>query len=108
MNILLVSVTERTKEIGIRKAIGARRRDIVTQFLLEAIIMTGVGGALGVMVGIASAMIVRWIFPALPATISILWMVIALVMSLAVGLLFGLLPAVKAAKLDPTQAMRHG
>ncbi len=107
MNILLVSVTERTKEIGIRKAIGARRRDIVTQFLLEAMIMTGIGGAIGVVVGITSAMIVRWIFPALPATISILWMVIALVMSLAVGLFFGLLPATKAAKLNPTEAMRH-
>ena len=107
MNILLVSVTERTKEIGIRKALGARRRDIVTQFLLEAMIMTGTGGTLGIVVGISSAMIIRWIFPALPATVSVLWMTIAFLMSLAVGLFFGIMPAAKAARLDPVQAMRH-
>ncbi len=107
MNILLVSVTERTKEIGIRKALGARRRDIVTQFLLEAMIMTGTGGTIGIVLGISSAMLIRWIFPALPATVSFLWMTIAFVMSLAVGLFFGLMPAAKAARLDPVQAMRH-
>lgn len=107
MNILLVSVTERTKEIGIRKALGARRRDIVTQFLLEAMIMTGTGGTLGIVVGVSSAMIIRWIFPALPVTVSVVWMAIAFLMSLAVGLFFGLMPAAKAARLDPVQAMRH-
>jgi putative ABC transport system permease protein len=105
MNIMLVSVTERTREIGLRKAIGARRGDILMQFLIEASTIAGIGGALGVIFGVLLAKIVSWISP-LPSSVQ-LWSVLGgLLVALSVGLFFGTYPASKAAKLDPVDALR--
>lgn len=106
MNIMLVSVTERTREIGIRKSIGAKRRDILVQFLIEAIIVTGIGGIIGVLLGIG---IIKFIIGGLnlvPAVYSIEWMVISFGISLVVGVIFGMYPANKAARLNPIEALR--
>jgi putative ABC transport system permease protein len=105
MNIMLVSVTERTREIGLRKAIGARRADILMQFLIEASTIAGIGGALGVIFGVLLAKIVSWVSP-LPSAVQ-LWSVLGgLLVALSVGLFFGTYPASKAAKLDPVDALR--
>jgi putative ABC transport system permease protein len=107
MNIMLVSVTERTREIGIRKAIGARRRDITWQFLLEAIMLTGAGGVIGIAVGWLLSFLIRMFVPSLPSTVP-LWSVVAgVVVATSVGLFFGLWPAMKAARLDPIAALRY-
>ncbi|MDT5157270.1 MAG: putative transport system permease protein [Acidobacteriota bacterium] len=107
MNIMLVSVTERTQEIGVRKAIGARRRDIVRQFLYEAMTLTAMGGIIGVVFAVGISKIIAFLLPALPAAIP-LWAVIAgLLVSIFVGLVFGVWPARKASRLDPIECLRY-
>jgi putative ABC transport system permease protein len=107
MNIMLVSVTERTREIGIRKAIGARKVDIVTQFLLEASVLTGLGGLAGLLLGWMIAMASKLVFPSLPTTVPAWAAISGIVVSVGVGLFFGIWPASKAAKLDPVVALRY-
>ena len=106
MNIMLVSVTERTREIGVRKAIGALRRDIVTQFLIEAMTLSAIGGVFGVALGLAIALVVRNVSPL--ATATPLWSIaVGLLVSISIGLFFGIYPAMKAAKLDPIESLRY-
>jgi putative ABC transport system permease protein len=107
MNIMLVSVTERTHEIGLRKAIGARRSDILIQFLLEASALTALGGIAGIIFGWIISLITRLVFDSLPATVPLWSAVIGIVVSVGVGLFFGIWPANKAAKLDPVVALRY-
>ncbi len=106
MNIMLVSVTERTREIGVRKALGATRKDIAVQFLVEAVTLTGVGGAIGIAVGLGIAMLVRLVFD-FPAAAPLWSIVLGFGVSTAIGLIFGLWPALKAAKLDPIESLRY-
>ena len=106
MNIMLVSVTERTKEIGVRKAVGARRRDILQQFLIEAITVTAVGGAIGVIVGYGLAYLLSFAM-GFPVSIRLQSAVMGVGVSLVVGITSGLYPAMRAAKLDPIEAMRN-
>ncbi len=106
MNIMLVSVTERTKEIGIRMAVGARRRNILWQFLIEAMTLSGLGGILGIILGIAGGQIVGATTP-LPAEVSIPWVIIAFMFSVMVALVFGIYPAARASKLDPIECLRY-
>jgi putative ABC transport system permease protein len=107
MNIMLVSVTERTKEIGIRKAIGATKRAIVFQFLLEAMTLTAIGGLIGVILAVGISNLVMIFVPSLPATVE-MWMIItSLGVSIGIGLIFGVLPARKASKLDPIECLRY-
>ena len=107
MNIMLISVTERTQEIGIRKAIGARRADIRLQFLLEAVALTLVGGTLGILIGAVISTLVRTFVASIPAAISYLWVTIGFAISVSVGLFFGYYPAKVAANLDPIDCLRY-
>jgi putative ABC transport system permease protein len=106
MNIMLVSVTERTKEIGIRKAIGAKKRDILTQFLIEAIMVTGIGGIIGILTGLGMIKFVIGGLGLVPEVYSLTWIVISFGISLITGVIFGLYPAYKAANLNPIEALR--
>jgi putative ABC transport system permease protein len=105
MNIMLASVTERTREIGVRKSLGATRTDILMQFVVEAAVMSVVGGALGVIAALAITLLVKLATP-VPAAVPFLWVGIALMISTLVGLFFGAYPAHKASKLDPIEALR--
>jgi putative ABC transport system permease protein len=105
MNIMLVSVTERTREIGVRKAIGARRSDITWQFLLEAMTLTGAGGVLGILAGMTLTFVIRafgWY-----STVPLWSVIVGFVASVSIGLFFGMWPAMKASRLDPIVALRH-
>jgi putative ABC transport system permease protein len=106
MNMMLVSVTERTGEIGIRKAVGARRQDILWQFLIEAGTLTGIGGVLGITVGYGGALIVSAL-TGLPSALSPFYVMLAVVFSIAIGMFFGLYPANRAARQDPVAAMGY-
>ncbi len=107
MNIMLVSVTERTREIGIRKAVGARRADIVAQFLTEAVVLTGLGGLLGMTLGWLISVVFRLVFPSLPTSVPLWAAALGVAVSVGVGLFFGTWPALKAARLDPVVALQY-
>ena len=107
MNIMLMSVTERTREIGVRKALGARRRDIISQFLVEATTLTGLGGVLGILIAVAITMLLGALVPARPSKVPAWALITGFSMSVGVGVFFGVWPAVKAARLDPVEALRY-
>jgi putative ABC transport system permease protein len=106
MNIMLVSVTERTREIGVRKAIGAKRSNILVQFLIEAVTLSAVGGIVGVIFGSAISLLMQYGLK-MPAALSLFWIITALVMCALIGIVFGVYPAWKAARLDPVEALRY-
>jgi putative ABC transport system permease protein len=107
MNIMLISVTERTTEIGVRKAIGARRADIRAQFLMEAIAVTLTGGVIGILLGGGISLLIRAVIPSVPATVSYFWVILGVAISVGVGLFFGYYPANRAASLDPIVCLRY-
>src|SRR5215467_9392960 len=107
LNIMLMSVTQRTREIGVRKAIGARRSDVIWQFLTEAIVLTGAGGVIGVLLGGGISLLINLAVPSLPSYIPLWAILMAVAVSMSVGLFFGMYPAIKAARLDPVEALRY-
>ena len=106
MNIMLVSVTERTREIGVRRAVGAKKRNIMTQFIMEAIVLCEVGGVIGVVLGVLGGNALAW-FMKVPPAIPVDWIVLGLVICSIVGVIFGTYPAYKAANLDPIDSLRY-
>jgi putative ABC transport system permease protein len=106
MNIMLVSVTERTREIGVRRAIGAKRRNIMAQFIMEAVVLCEVGGVIGVVLGILGGNVLAW-FMKVPPAVPVDWIVLGLVLCSVVGIVFGTYPAWKAANLDPIESLRY-
>ena len=105
--IMMISVTERTREIGVRKALGATRGTILWQFLVEAVTLTGFGAALGLVLGVGTTLLVRMTWPSIPASTPLSSVVSSLAASAITGVLFGMLPAIRAARLDPVVALRH-
>jgi len=106
MAIMMVSVTSRTREIGLRKAVGATKRDIMLQFLVEAITLTGIGGVIGILAGLAMAQLVGVVMK-IDAVAPVSMTATAVAVSVAIGVAFGLLPAIRAARLDPIEALRY-
>ncbi|MGB2622781.1 MAG: FtsX-like permease family protein, partial [Candidatus Acidiferrum sp.] len=100
-------VTQRTREIGVRKAIGARRRDVIWQFLTEAVVLTGSGGVIGVLLGLGISLLIHLFIPKLPSAVPMWAILLAVTVSMSVGLFFGMYPAVKASRLDPVEALRY-
>ena len=107
MNIMLVTVTERTREIGIRMSVGAARRDILRQFLMEAVLISVGGGFIGILAGLAAPLGVNYFVEGIHVPISKVSIIVAFAVSCLVGLVFGLLPANRAARLNPTEALRY-
>ncbi len=112
MNIMLATVTERTREIGIRRALGAKRKDIILQFLIEAVVQTSVGGLIGVVLGVMVVLAGPWVATHVfnahqPSVLNVAWIFYSLAVDLAVGVIFGLYPAWRASRLDPIEALRH-
>ena len=107
MNIMLATVTERTREIGIRRALGAKRRDITQQFLIETIVLSGVGGVLGVCIGMGIPEILRYFAADQEPVVTGSSVLLSFGISVAIGILFGLYPARRAAMMDPIEALRH-
>jgi putative ABC transport system permease protein len=106
MNIMLVAVTERTREIGVRKALGAPRKAILVQFLLEAVLLTATGGVIGILLGAGISWIVKAVSP-LPTFVSPWSVIVALLFSAVVGVFFGIYPAMRASRLDPVDSLRY-
>ena len=106
MNIMLVSVTERTREIGLKKALGAKRRMILAQFLTEAVVLTSLGGFIGVILGIGISKVVAMAMM-MTASVNLTAILISVGFSMFVGIVFGIVPSIKAAKLDPIEALRY-
>jgi putative ABC transport system permease protein len=107
MNIMLVSVTERTREIGVRLAIGARERDILLQFLVEAVVLSVAGGLCGIATGVAGALLLSSLSGGTPVDFSLFWVALGIGVSVGIGVLFGYYPARQAARLDPLDALRY-
>jgi len=106
MNIMLVAVTERTKEIGIRKSLGAKRRDILLQFLLEAVVLCNAGGLIGIGIGVGLGNIIAML-TGMSATVPMNWVIYGITFCTLIGVTFGMLPAIKASKLNPVEALRY-